>query len=605
MLSGGQCVNSRLGVASRPDRFARTRVGCRRLAARGRCRLLQHPHDRREPAPRAGRVRQGALDRPAAALPAADRRRRRPGAATACGLRPIRAPKAAATRGSDVSPASTGAQPATNGEGYELNFENTPVTGVAKVVLGDILGARLPDRSARAGHRHARVRPAGAEGATCCSCWKARCASPALRWCATSAATSSFPPAEAVGTGSIDAAERGRAGLRHHGRSAAICLGRDARASCSTASPLKPGTVRVDTARNLVLVQGSGPERRNAIETVLSFDADWMRGQSVGIYPVRNSTPEPIITELERIMDSGEGGLSQSLVKLQPIARLNAIMVVTTKPALLRTTATWITRLDKSDTASTGVKVYQVRYGDARQMAGAAQRHLRRRPRGGGAIDSATNQIAPGAGVATSTSEAIQQSAACASPAHARSRAGRRRTRGISGATTSPAIAAQAGGAADIVRVAQRPFGRGGAAGGFGASGGTGLGSGTGGGGGQAILPNVRITADAVNNTLLIYANQEQLPPDRADAEAARPAAASGLDRRDHRGDHAQREPELRRAVLPQEQRRRLLGRQGLGGAEPRRQRDPQPRASGLQLPARTREPSRASCSMRCAACPT
>ena len=32
-----------------------------------------------------------------------------------------------------------GAQAAPGGEGYELNFENTPVTGVAKVVLGDIL----------------------------------------------------------------------------------------------------------------------------------------------------------------------------------------------------------------------------------------------------------------------------------------------------------------------------------------------------------------------------------------------------------------------------------------------------------------------------------
>ena len=41
--------------------------------------------------------------------------------------------------------------------------------------------------------------------------------------------------------------------------------------------------------RNLVLVQGTGADRRNATETVLSFDADWMRGQSVGIYPVRNS----------------------------------------------------------------------------------------------------------------------------------------------------------------------------------------------------------------------------------------------------------------------------------------------------------------------------
>ena len=37
-----------------------------------------------------------------------------------------------------------------------------------------------------------------------------------------------------------------------------------------------------------------------------------MRGQSVGIFPVHNSTPEPIISEIEKIMDSGEGGLSQN-----------------------------------------------------------------------------------------------------------------------------------------------------------------------------------------------------------------------------------------------------------------------------------------------------
>ena len=61
------------------------------------------------------------------------------------------------------------------------------------------------------------------------------------------------------------------------------------------------------------------------IETVLSFDADWMQGQSVGIFPVRNSTPDPIITELEKIVDSGEGGLGQNLVKFQSIGRMNSI----------------------------------------------------------------------------------------------------------------------------------------------------------------------------------------------------------------------------------------------------------------------------------------
>ncbi len=46
----------------------------------------------------------------------------------------------------------------------------------------------------------------------------------------------------------------------------------------------RAGAVRADTTRNLLLIQGTGAERRTAVDTVLSFDVDWMRGQSVGIF---------------------------------------------------------------------------------------------------------------------------------------------------------------------------------------------------------------------------------------------------------------------------------------------------------------------------------
>jgi general secretion pathway protein D len=68
-------------------------------------------------------------------------------------------------------------------------------------------------------------------------------------------------------------------------------------------------------------------------------------------------------------VDSGEGGLSQSLVKFQAIARANSILVVSRRPGLLKTNATWIERLDSSDSASPSVHVYRVQYGNARQMA--------------------------------------------------------------------------------------------------------------------------------------------------------------------------------------------------------------------------------------------
>ena len=94
-----------------------------------------------------------------------------------------------------------------------------------------------------------------------------------------------------------------------------------------------------------------------------------MRGQSVGIFPVQYSNPEPIIAELEKILDAGEGGLSQGNIKFQVMARMNGILVVTKKPDLLKTAETWLKRLDTSDTNRTGVHVYRVNYGEAKQVA--------------------------------------------------------------------------------------------------------------------------------------------------------------------------------------------------------------------------------------------
>src|SRR6185437_702458 len=176
----------------------------------------------------------------------------------------------------------------------------------------------------------------------------------------------------------------------------------------------KAGTVRADTARNLLLIQGSGAERRVAVDTALSFDVDWMRGQSVGIFPISSGPPAPIIEEIEKIVDSGDNGLSQNVIKFEPVARLNAVMVVTKRPEMLRTAAMWIKRLDHADTERTAVHVYQVKYGDAKQMA----KVLNDMFLGGSSsslLDSANNQLAPGSG-SSSTSSADRLSANGSSP---------------------------------------------------------------------------------------------------------------------------------------------------------------------------------------------
>jgi general secretion pathway protein D len=251
----------------------------------------------------------------------------------------------------------------------------------------------------------------------------------------------------------------------------------------------KPGVVRADTTRNLLLIQGTGPERRTAVETAMSFDVDWMRGQSIGIFPITNSGPEPLIGELEKILDSGENGLSQNLVKLQPVARLNAIMVVTKKPTLLRTVENLIRRLDRSDTTRTSVHVYRVKYGEAKQIARVLTDMFGGGSSNSGLLDSADNQIAPGSGTSASASDRLSLNS---------------NTNNSAGNSSASPNAGGFGG-------------RLGSTSGFGATPGAAAGgnfgqldkgSGSASAGGQPLLQNVRITPDVVNNSLLIYADQ-------------------------------------------------------------------------------------------------
>src|SRR5215813_6200559 len=371
------------------------------------------------------------------------------------------------------------------GGGYDLNFENTPVSNVAKVILGDILGVGYTiDPRVQGTISLASGRPVPRSDLLFVLESALRMTSVVLMRDAVGYRI--VPLGEAIGSGNVDRnpanAEPGYGisvvPLQHVSAATLIKL--------LDSFATKPGAVRADSGRNMLLIQGTGPERQAAIETVLSFDAEWLRGQSVGIYPVRNSAPEPVVAEIEKIIDTGEGGLNQNMIKLQPISRMNSILVVTRKPELQKTAASWIMRLDSSDGAPTGVRVYRVRYGDARQMAKVLNEVF-----GGGsssaALDSPNNQIAPGSG-AVMTSSGEQQA----------SLGGTARTRQQLGVAPDPR-----GAGTQQQQQQQQPGGQN--TGGF--AGAPLETRGTSGGG--PLLPGVRITADAVNNTLLIFSSQE------------------------------------------------------------------------------------------------
>jgi general secretion pathway protein D len=371
-----------------------------------------------------------------------------------------------------------------SGSGYDLNFENAPVAAVAKVVLGDVLGVGYTiDPRVQGTVTLASVRPVPKADALYVLENALRMSGVALLRDRGNGYR--LLPSNEAGPGGIDRTAAAEAGqgisvvpLRYVSAQTVFKL--------LDAFGVKATTLRPDNGRNTLIITGSGSDRAAAIDTILSFDADWMRGQSVGIFPVRNSTPEPVISEIEKIMDSGEGGLTQNVIKFQPMSRLNAILVVSRKPEYLKRAGTWIARLDKSDTEGVNLKAYPLRYGNSRQVTALLNEMLIGRSAGGnGSLDSASSQISPGAGISVSSSGTNPVAALSALP-------------------TAASGAAAPGAAPPLnTRGAPNPGGSGqdNSPGGL-------FGTGTK-PAGNAILQNVRITADVTNNAVLVYADQE------------------------------------------------------------------------------------------------
>jgi len=73
--------------------------------------------------------------------------------------------------------------------------------------------------------------------------------------------------------------------------------------------------VQTDAARNLIVLSGSRSELENYLRTVRIFDVDWLKGMSVGVFPIQSAEPEKIVTALERVFGPESGHLTRALEK--------------------------------------------------------------------------------------------------------------------------------------------------------------------------------------------------------------------------------------------------------------------------------------------------
>jgi general secretion pathway protein D len=154
----------------------------------------------------------------------------------------------------------------------------------------------------------------------------------------------------------------------------------------------------VDNARNVLVVAGTPDELANYNRTIRTFDVDWLRGMSVGVFNLQHATVEDLMPQLDAMFGSKGDTPLAGMFRFIPIKRTNALVVISTQPAYLNEVGNWIAKIDLGGGNEPQLYVYDVRNVGAADLAHyLAQIYT---DNNGGGSDRG-GSVAPGAGGAS------------------------------------------------------------------------------------------------------------------------------------------------------------------------------------------------------------
>ncbi|MDH4108009.1 MAG: type II secretion system secretin GspD [Gammaproteobacteria bacterium] len=155
-------------------------------------------------------------------------------------------------------------------------------------------------------------------------------------------------------------------------------------------------SMRVDTARNLLIVAGPRFRVEELLATVRTFDVDWLKGMSFALFRLEYADAATMVEELQQVV-GGEGETPLSgIVRLMPIARLNAVLVIAHRPDHIARVRELINEFDWGVEGSAGRRlfVYELQNGKAENIAASLQEIYGQGAAGGaypGLFDSQTD----------------------------------------------------------------------------------------------------------------------------------------------------------------------------------------------------------------------
>ncbi|TBR36643.1 MULTISPECIES: type II secretion system secretin GspD [Dyella] len=125
----------------------------------------------------------------------------------------------------------------------------------------------------------------------------------------------------------------------------------------------------VDPSRNLIVLSGTPQELENYQRTITTFDVDWLRGMSVGVFNLQHANVADLMPKLDGMFGAKGDTPLAGMFRFIPIERTNALVVITTQSDYLREIGGWITKIDNGGGNDPQLFVYDVRNIKASDLA--------------------------------------------------------------------------------------------------------------------------------------------------------------------------------------------------------------------------------------------
>ena len=249
------------------------------------------------------------------------------------------------------------------------------------------------------------------------------------------------------------------------------------------------GVLKADVIRNLLILAGTPQELASVQSTIDTFDVNWLKGMSIGMFRLRNVDSQAMANELNQAFGPESGTPIAGLLRFVSLSKLNAVLVITPQVEYLKEVATWIERLD--GVGGERLYVYAIQNGRADYIAELLNGLFNL---GSGGVVRG-GELAPGLRPAQLSGGS--GAGASGGGTGSSTLSGTSGTSGTSGSPGSSTL----GGTTSV--------GGGRATGRTGGGGTGGAGSAIGSGGPSAGMEEVRIVADTENNSLLIWATNQ------------------------------------------------------------------------------------------------